>query len=151
MAGWRQHARLRSSYSCSVCNVILNSIEQYHAHLQGSKHQNKWEPRQSPSMPPEGATEGAGAAQSLLPFTALLLNERTLFCRSVSGLMLSQCRGFSHSKHEHTKGAWAGDVTGLTPVGLSQECPRGRLGDTRPRIRGGRAGGSGHRALPGQR
>eukprot|EP00066_Takifugu_rubripes_P002316 XP_003964162.2 PREDICTED: zinc finger matrin-type protein 4-like [Takifugu rubripes] len=31
---------LRSSYSCSVCNVVLNSIEQYHAHLQGSKHQN---------------------------------------------------------------------------------------------------------------
>ncbi|KAJ8361412.1 hypothetical protein SKAU_G00179370 [Synaphobranchus kaupii] len=31
---------LRSSYSCSVCSVILNSIEQYHAHLQGSKHQN---------------------------------------------------------------------------------------------------------------
>ncbi|KAL1262643.1 hypothetical protein QQF64_005382, partial [Cirrhinus molitorella] len=32
---------LRRSYSCSVCNVVLNSIEQYHAHLQGSKHQNK--------------------------------------------------------------------------------------------------------------
>lgn len=32
---------LRSSYSCSVCAVVLNSIEQYHAHLQGSKHQNK--------------------------------------------------------------------------------------------------------------
>ncbi|KAL4612868.1 zinc finger matrin-type protein 4-like isoform X1 [Arapaima gigas] len=32
---------LRSSYSCSMCNVILNSIEQYHAHLRGSKHQNK--------------------------------------------------------------------------------------------------------------
>uniref|UniRef100_A0A4W4E491 C2H2-type domain-containing protein n=1 Tax=Electrophorus electricus TaxID=8005 RepID=A0A4W4E491_ELEEL len=31
---------LRSSYSCSVCKVVLNSIEQYHAHLQGSKHQN---------------------------------------------------------------------------------------------------------------
>ncbi|KAG5831676.1 hypothetical protein ANANG_G00306260 [Anguilla anguilla] len=31
---------LRSSYSCTVCHVILNSIEQYHAHLQGSKHQN---------------------------------------------------------------------------------------------------------------
>ncbi|XP_038152401.1 zinc finger protein isoform X2 [Cyprinodon tularosa] len=31
---------LRSSYSCSVCSVVLNSIEQYHAHLQGSKHQN---------------------------------------------------------------------------------------------------------------
>ncbi|CAF98707.1 unnamed protein product, partial [Tetraodon nigroviridis] len=30
---------LRSSYSCSICNVVLNSIEQYHAHLQGSKHQ----------------------------------------------------------------------------------------------------------------
>ncbi|KAJ8248393.1 hypothetical protein GJAV_G00241560 [Gymnothorax javanicus] len=36
-----QGTGLRSSYSCSVCNVILNSIEQYHAHLQGSKHQNK--------------------------------------------------------------------------------------------------------------
>ncbi|KAL4612867.1 zinc finger matrin-type protein 4-like [Arapaima gigas] len=34
---------LRSSYSCSMCNVILNSIEQYHAHLRGSKHQNKTE------------------------------------------------------------------------------------------------------------
>ncbi|XP_030235421.1 zinc finger matrin-type protein 4 isoform X2 [Gadus morhua] len=33
-------AGLRSSYSCSVCSVVLNSIEQYHAHLQGSKHQN---------------------------------------------------------------------------------------------------------------
>uniref|UniRef100_A0A3Q2ZS83 Zgc:171482 n=1 Tax=Kryptolebias marmoratus TaxID=37003 RepID=A0A3Q2ZS83_KRYMA len=33
---------LRSSYSCNVCSVVLNSIEQYHAHLQGSKHQNKW-------------------------------------------------------------------------------------------------------------
>ncbi|KAK3573948.1 hypothetical protein QTP86_033005 [Hemibagrus guttatus] len=32
---------LRSSYSCSICNVVLNSIEQYYAHLQGSKHQNK--------------------------------------------------------------------------------------------------------------
>uniref|UniRef100_A0A3P9K3M5 Zgc:171482 n=1 Tax=Oryzias latipes TaxID=8090 RepID=A0A3P9K3M5_ORYLA len=32
---------LRSSYSCSICSVVLNSIEQYHAHLQGSKHQNK--------------------------------------------------------------------------------------------------------------
>ncbi|XP_016360629.1 zinc finger matrin-type protein 4-like isoform X1 [Sinocyclocheilus anshuiensis] len=32
---------LRRSYSCSVCKVVLNSIEQYYAHLQGSKHQNK--------------------------------------------------------------------------------------------------------------
>uniref|UniRef100_A0A673ZEH7 C2H2-type domain-containing protein n=1 Tax=Salmo trutta TaxID=8032 RepID=A0A673ZEH7_SALTR len=31
---------LRSRYSCSVCSVVLNSIEQYHAHLRGSKHQN---------------------------------------------------------------------------------------------------------------
>ncbi|XP_042200505.1 zinc finger matrin-type protein 4-like [Callorhinchus milii] len=30
---------LKRSYTCSVCNVILNSIEQFHAHLQGSKHQ----------------------------------------------------------------------------------------------------------------
>ncbi|XP_034408295.1 zinc finger protein [Cyclopterus lumpus] len=37
---------LRSSYSCSVCSVVLNSIEQYHAHLQGSKHQNNLKPHQ---------------------------------------------------------------------------------------------------------
>ncbi|XP_072512795.1 zinc finger matrin-type protein 4-like isoform X2 [Salminus brasiliensis] len=30
---------VRGSYSCSVCTVSLNSVEQYHAHLQGSKHQ----------------------------------------------------------------------------------------------------------------
>ncbi|TWW78892.1 Zinc finger matrin-type protein 4 [Takifugu flavidus] len=49
---------LRSSYSCSVCNVVLNSIEQYHAHLQGSKHQNK----------PQGQEVGDGN-----PFSLLLL------------------------------------------------------------------------------
>ncbi|XP_028826871.1 zinc finger matrin-type protein 4-like [Denticeps clupeoides] len=32
---------LRSSYSCRMCAMTLNSIEQYYAHLQGSKHQNK--------------------------------------------------------------------------------------------------------------
>ncbi|XP_077351943.1 zinc finger matrin-type protein 4 isoform X1 [Festucalex cinctus] len=37
---------LRSSYSCSVCSVVLNSIEQYHAHLQGSKHQNNLKQQQ---------------------------------------------------------------------------------------------------------
>ncbi|XP_029466001.1 zinc finger matrin-type protein 4-like isoform X2 [Rhinatrema bivittatum] len=31
---------LRSSYTCNTCNVVLNSIEQYHAHLQGARHQN---------------------------------------------------------------------------------------------------------------
>ncbi|XP_064815573.1 zinc finger matrin-type protein 4-like [Oncorhynchus masou masou] len=35
-----QNTGLRSSYSCSVCDVTLNSIEQYYAHLQGSRHQN---------------------------------------------------------------------------------------------------------------
>ncbi|XP_061645578.1 zinc finger protein isoform X2 [Phyllopteryx taeniolatus] len=37
---------LRRSYSCSVCSVVLNSIEQYHAHLQGSKHQNNLKQQQ---------------------------------------------------------------------------------------------------------
>ncbi|KAJ3604131.1 hypothetical protein NHX12_028872 [Muraenolepis orangiensis] len=32
---------LKRSYSCDVCSVTLNSVAQYHAHLQGSKHQNK--------------------------------------------------------------------------------------------------------------
>ncbi|KAK3538591.1 hypothetical protein QTP86_006976 [Hemibagrus guttatus] len=31
---------LKRSYTCDVCNVTLNSVAQYHAHLQGSKHQN---------------------------------------------------------------------------------------------------------------
>ncbi|XP_069473729.1 zinc finger matrin-type protein 4 isoform X2 [Ambystoma mexicanum] len=30
---------LKRSYTCAVCTVTLNSVEQYHAHLQGSKHQ----------------------------------------------------------------------------------------------------------------
>ncbi|NWX93754.1 ZMAT4 protein, partial [Nothoprocta ornata] len=32
---------LKRSYACSTCSVTLNSIEQYHAHLKGSKHQAK--------------------------------------------------------------------------------------------------------------
>uniref|UniRef100_A0A3B3D0H8 Zinc finger, matrin-type 4a n=1 Tax=Oryzias melastigma TaxID=30732 RepID=A0A3B3D0H8_ORYME len=31
---------LKKSYTCEVCSVTLNSVAQYHAHLQGSKHQN---------------------------------------------------------------------------------------------------------------
>lgn len=31
---------LKRSYTCDVCSVTLNSVDQYHAHLQGSKHQN---------------------------------------------------------------------------------------------------------------
>ncbi|XP_030057670.1 zinc finger matrin-type protein 4 isoform X2 [Microcaecilia unicolor] len=30
---------LKRGYTCTICNVTLNSVEQYHAHLQGSKHQ----------------------------------------------------------------------------------------------------------------
>uniref|UniRef100_A0A8C2TUT5 Zinc finger matrin-type 4 n=1 Tax=Coturnix japonica TaxID=93934 RepID=A0A8C2TUT5_COTJA len=46
---------LKRSYTCNICNVTLNSIEQYHAHLKGSKHQTKWVPLRSrafcPSLP----------------------------------------------------------------------------------------------------
>ncbi|XP_064896890.1 zinc finger matrin-type protein 4 isoform X8 [Columba livia] len=38
---------LKRSYTCSVCSVTLNSIEQYHAHLKGSKHQTKEPARRS--------------------------------------------------------------------------------------------------------
>lgn len=31
---------LRTSYSCNICNMVLNSVEQYHAHLKGARHQN---------------------------------------------------------------------------------------------------------------
>ncbi|KAM8924123.1 zinc finger matrin-type protein 4 isoform 1-T1 [Pelodytes ibericus] len=31
---------LRNSYSCNTCNMVLNSVEQYHAHLKGARHQN---------------------------------------------------------------------------------------------------------------
>ncbi|XP_042192753.1 zinc finger protein isoform X2 [Callorhinchus milii] len=43
---------LKSSYTCNICNVILNSVEQYHAHLQGSKHQSNGEAKEA------GGTEG---------------------------------------------------------------------------------------------
>ncbi|XP_028829050.1 zinc finger matrin-type protein 4 isoform X2 [Denticeps clupeoides] len=32
---------LKRSHTCDLCRVTLNSVAQYHAHLQGSKHQNK--------------------------------------------------------------------------------------------------------------
>uniref|UniRef100_A0A8C0NVG7 Zinc finger matrin-type 4 n=1 Tax=Canis lupus familiaris TaxID=9615 RepID=A0A8C0NVG7_CANLF len=32
---------LRRNYRCTICSVSLNSIEQYHAHLKGAKHQTK--------------------------------------------------------------------------------------------------------------
>ncbi|KAG9354010.1 hypothetical protein JZ751_012134 [Albula glossodonta] len=32
---------LKRSHTCEVCSVTLNSVAQYHAHLQGSKHQSK--------------------------------------------------------------------------------------------------------------
>ncbi|XP_034503534.1 zinc finger matrin-type protein 4 isoform X3 [Ailuropoda melanoleuca] len=35
---------LRRNYRCTICSVSLNSIEQYHAHLKGSKHQTKHQP-----------------------------------------------------------------------------------------------------------
>ncbi|XP_048459876.1 zinc finger protein 346-like [Rhincodon typus] len=28
-------------YPCNTCNIVLNSIEQYQAHIQGTKHQNQ--------------------------------------------------------------------------------------------------------------
>ncbi|XP_061071755.1 zinc finger matrin-type protein 4-like [Conger conger] len=31
---------VKRSLTCEVCSVTLNSVAQYHAHLQGSKHQN---------------------------------------------------------------------------------------------------------------
>ncbi len=29
-------------YPCTVCNIELNSVEQYQAHISGSKHNNQW-------------------------------------------------------------------------------------------------------------
>lgn len=29
-------------YPCTVCNIELNSVEQYQAHISGSKHKNQW-------------------------------------------------------------------------------------------------------------
>ncbi|GAB0200295.1 zinc finger matrin-type protein 4 [Grus japonensis] len=43
---------LKRSYTCNICNVTLNSIEQYHAHLKGSKHQTKWVSPCSSRWPP---------------------------------------------------------------------------------------------------
>ncbi|XP_024620888.1 zinc finger matrin-type protein 4 [Neophocaena asiaeorientalis asiaeorientalis] len=37
---------LRRNYRCTICSVSLNSIEQYHAHLKGSKHQTNLKNKQ---------------------------------------------------------------------------------------------------------
>ncbi|KAJ8001543.1 hypothetical protein DPEC_G00170580 [Dallia pectoralis] len=39
--GTNPNTGLQSSYRCTVCDVTVNSIEQYHAHVQGSKHHTK--------------------------------------------------------------------------------------------------------------
>ncbi|KAM4746583.1 zinc finger matrin-type protein 4 isoform 1-T1 [Anableps anableps] len=49
---------LKRSYTCEVCRVTLNSVAQYHSHLQGSKHQNK-DPEEDPNM-----------LEELFPFSA---------------------------------------------------------------------------------
>ncbi|XP_069755034.1 zinc finger protein 346-like [Narcine bancroftii] len=33
-------------YPCNTCNIVLNSIEQYQAHIQGTKHQNHLKPNE---------------------------------------------------------------------------------------------------------
>lgn len=30
-----------NSFTCPVCNIKLDSVEMYHAHMQGNKHQIK--------------------------------------------------------------------------------------------------------------
>ncbi|XP_071585249.1 zinc finger matrin-type protein 4 isoform X2 [Heliangelus exortis] len=42
---------LKRSYTCNICKVTLNSIEQYHAHLKGSKHQTKLSREGTCSLP----------------------------------------------------------------------------------------------------
>ncbi|XP_072335743.1 zinc finger matrin-type protein 4 isoform X1 [Scyliorhinus torazame] len=53
---------LKSSYTCNICNVILNSVEQFHAHLHGSKHQSNDEAKDSGGTEPpaRAAVRGRG-------------------------------------------------------------------------------------------
>ncbi|XP_055503066.1 zinc finger protein isoform X2 [Leucoraja erinacea] len=53
---------LKSSYTCNICNVILNSVEQFHAHLQGSKHQSNGEAKDDGG--PEAAGRATGRAEN---------------------------------------------------------------------------------------
>ncbi|XP_073401097.1 zinc finger protein 346 [Dendrobates tinctorius] len=63
-------------YSCDTCNVVLNSIEQYEAHVSGSKHKNNLNPTATPhldSMSPGLKRKSYGSnkfSNSLLPSRA---------------------------------------------------------------------------------
>uniref|UniRef100_UPI00398E5C8A zinc finger matrin-type protein 4-like n=1 Tax=Pristiophorus japonicus TaxID=55135 RepID=UPI00398E5C8A len=39
-------AAAAKGYPCNTCNIVLNSIEQYQAHIQGTKHQNQLKPNE---------------------------------------------------------------------------------------------------------
>ncbi|XP_039109330.1 zinc finger matrin-type protein 4 [Hyaena hyaena] len=51
---------LRRNYRCTICSVSLNSIEQYHAHLKGSKHQTKSKSLDPAHTQKEGVSTGHG-------------------------------------------------------------------------------------------
>ncbi|XP_063049576.1 zinc finger matrin-type protein 4 [Engraulis encrasicolus] len=57
---------LKRSYTCDVCSVTLNSVAQYHAHLQGSKHQNNLLPS-SKTLPPSALTAAPLASRCAFP------------------------------------------------------------------------------------
>ncbi|XP_030216717.1 zinc finger protein 346 [Gadus morhua] len=40
-AGCARHASTVKGYSCTLCNIDLNSVEQYQAHISGAKHKNQ--------------------------------------------------------------------------------------------------------------
>ncbi|XP_059506788.1 zinc finger protein 346-like isoform X1 [Stegostoma tigrinum] len=44
-------------YPCNTCNIVLNSIEQYQAHIQGTKHQNQLKPNEFTAEDDEGGFE----------------------------------------------------------------------------------------------
>ncbi|KAG8439392.1 hypothetical protein GDO86_005561 [Hymenochirus boettgeri] len=54
-------------YSCDTCSIVLNSIEQYQAHISGLKHKNQILSMTSSSVecqPPAGGTSFTGALSS---------------------------------------------------------------------------------------
>uniref|UniRef100_G1MTS4 Zinc finger matrin-type 4 n=1 Tax=Meleagris gallopavo TaxID=9103 RepID=G1MTS4_MELGA len=93
---------LKRSYTCNICNVTLNSIEQYHAHLKGSKHQTNsgeqcWEgsdPREVMAL--HAVCSPGTAAPRRAESTAQLLPGGRPYKSKVCGIPDNECLPISH-------------------------------------------------------
>ncbi|XP_075715499.1 zinc finger protein 346 [Rhinoderma darwinii] len=105
----------KDGYSCDTCNVVLNSIEQYQAHVSGSKHKNNLmamvsthSDKPTPALGRKPYGGGAASSNRLLPpeatptYTALASSTGGL---SSSGVYSSMAANYATSAGNYATSA----------------------------------------------